>query len=624
MKREDHRQTRRILAFAAFAVVIGLTLPFFLTEDPAETILKASTVYAADQGSYTLSEPLQILSEPRILVRRGTVSLAQPKGATPLSSRGVAKLLDSGKGVLILQDADIIIGGSKKAVDSKTSQARQAPLARALAYMHLSALIVEDGTLRFAADKGPTTLHHVQLRVRPVPGERMTAAGSFELLGRTLKFDTTIGFSAADRAAQQLPIRGTVDGGTLLQASFDGQFALGDGGRLNADTSHLQVNDVPIFARWLGLSWQTEFGLKTFISDGRMEWTGQALHFPSARFKLDANTAAGSLMINCDGERPLIDGTLAFERFELSGLMARTDSEATSSIIASTVKQTVDWLPPHLHKFLSEASLPILRQLDIDLRVSAESTVAGELALGRTAASLTLHDGRILVDFAEMQLPNGGSGSLQLTVDTSRPVARCGVRGQLKSVRFEHLTNFVFPHQVITGPADVTMDLNCDWYTPDTFMRSLEGPVEVQMRNGATLRANLPGLVKSIGLGEAPTSGWGDAARGQMGLQSMSAHVVFKNGVARINRLHGARRGRSEVAVTGTFSLHRRSLDLSLFPRAEQNVGEEQSVLYINGQWDKPMLFRRPFPNKAENPLYPNEPPLPAAPKSRGQASTRG
>lgn len=621
MKREDHRHNRRILAFAAFAVVFCLTLPFFLAEDPTEAILKASSVRAADQDSYLLSDPVQILSEPRILVKRGTVSLAQPQGAAPLNSREVAQLLERGKGVLVLHDAEIVIGGKKTDADAQ-SRAIRAPLARALAKMNLSALIVESGTLTITAAKGPATLRDVQLRVRPVPGDRITAKGSFELLGRTLQFDTTIGYSAAERAAQQLPIRGTLSNEDLLQASFDGLFALGNGGRLLANTSHVQIKDVPLFAQWLGLSWPTEFGLETFQSDGKMEWAGQTLNFPSGRFKLDANFAAGSLMFNCEGERPLIDGTLAFERLELSALMARSRSDAATPITASTVQQPPEWLPPRLHQFLTEVDLPILRELDIDLRVSAGSTVAGDVSLGRTAAALTLHDGRILLDLAEMQLPNGGAGSLQLSVDASRPVAQCGVRGQLKSVRFEDLTDLVFPRQVITGPADVTMDLSCDWYTPETFMRSLGGRVGVEMRNGATLRTDLPRLVKSIGIDEAPKNGWGDAAGGQMGLQSMSAHLVFENGVARIDRLRGERQGQSEVAVTGSFNIHRRSLDLSLFPRAEQQGGDTPSVLYINGRWDKPLMFRRLFPNKAENPLYPETSPTP--PKRSVRPATRG
>ena len=621
MKREDHRQNRRILAFAAFAVVIGLTLPFLFTEDPTDAMLRASSVRAADQGSYLLTEPVEVQSEPRILVKRGVVSLAQPKGAAPLSSRQIAQLLKNGTGVLILHDAEIVLGGTKT-TDNERSRSIRAPFARALANMNLSALIVERGTLKIAAEKGPATLRNVQLRVRPIPGERITAKGSFELLGRTLQFDTTIGHGGADRAAKQLPIRGTLSDSYLFQASFEGLFALGNGGRLIAPTSHVQINDVPVFARWLGLSWPKELGLEAFQADGEMEWAGQTLNFPSSRFRLDTNTAAGSLMFNCEGERPLIDGTLAFEQLELNGLVEHSSSDSTASIIASTVQQTADWLPPRLQRFLSEVNLPILRQVDIDLRVSAQSTVAGDLVVGRTAAALSLHDGRILLDLAEMQLPNGGSGSLQLTMDTRRPVAQCGVRGHLKSVRFENLTDLVFPRKVITGPADVTMDLSCDWYTPETFVRSLGGRMAVEMRNGATLRTDLPRLVKSVRIDDAPTSGWGDASQGQMGLQSMSAQVVFENGVARIDRLRGKQSGQSAVAVTGSFNIHRRSLDLSLFPRPGQQGGEAASVLYINGHWDKPQMFRRLFPNKAENPLYPK--PSQKPPRRSDRPSTRG
>jgi AsmA family len=605
MKREDHRPDRRIMAFAAFALLLlSVTLPLLLVEDPAETLLKTASVRAAEQNSFSLTHPLQISSEPRIIVSSGTVSLAQPKGAAPLTSRAVARLLESGTSVLILRHATIVIGADEKHYLGATND-QGAPLARALAQMNYRALLVEHSIIEAASERGaPTVFRDAQFKVRRGAGERLSAAGSVTYLGRSVDFDATISARVIDRAAGQLPIRGTVVATGLFSASYAGQFALGDGGRLIADSSRLEISDVPTFARWLGLSWPTELGIDTFTSVGEFQLTRQIANFPKGNFVIDSNSATGSLHINGKGARPLIDGTLAFDRLDVGALVRSPPQHST--LFASTVQETAEWLPPRIRQVLSDMRLPILRELDIDLRVSAETAVFGQLNAERTAAAVSLRDGRVLIDLAEMGLPAGGHGSLQLTADTNQTVTKCGLRGNLKGVRFENVADLVFPHQVIVGPADVTLDLTGDWENPDTFIRSLDGRVGMRMANGASLGADLQGLVKSVKAYNVPKSGWGEAAKGRTGLESVTADLVFENGIARIDQLLARRHGRSELAVTGSFNIHGKSLNISVIPRSAEGFNDEgPSVLSINGRWDRPMLIRRSFRNRAYSPLAP-------------------
>ncbi len=608
MKREDRRQHRVLMAIAALAVVtlaVGLTL--FLAEDRADLILRGSTVSAADQNSFKLSQPIEIMAEPRVVVTRGTVSMAQPQGAAPLGSRAVATLLASGKSVLILRDAQLVVGAQSDG--NATSTVRiDAPLAKALATTNYSALIIDDGRIEVAADKGTAAvLHDVHLRLRRAAGDRVIAKGSVKLLGRKLKFDSTVGARKGDFEAQQLPIRGSITAGSLLNASFSGLFALGDGGRLIADTSHLEVSDVPVFARWLGLSWPSALGLKTFVSDGKLEWVRQIVNFHNGRFQLDGNTAAGSLLVNGKGERPLIDGTLAFDKLDLGALL--TPDPKSGSLLAKTVRGTAHWLPDSIRNMLHEISLPILNELDVDLRISSQQTVFTSFSVNRTAAALSLREGRVLLDLAEMELPAGGQGSLLLSVDPSSGVTKCGLRGKLKGVRIENISDIVFPHPVLSGPADVKIDLSGDWIDAESFVRSLDGRVGMQMVSGATLDADLPGLVTSMGVNEPPVEGWGPAKSGRTDLETLSAEIALSNGHAQIERLVTERQGLREMAVTGSVNLHRKMLDLNVFPRAASNgtngeSGEVPSVLNINGSWEKPNVVKRPFPNKAENPVY--------------------
>lgn len=628
MNREVHPKPRRVLgSVAVAAIVVCMTLPFLLANDPTESILKSYIVRAADQGSFTLSEPLKLLDEPPILLRKGTVSVGQPNGAAPLGSLALAKLVESGRGVLILKDAEIEIGGSEldAAVGASAAQTVIAPLAKALSDSNFRALLIENSKVHFASG-GTRQLEfeNVRIRLRPSAGDRLIAKGKFEYLGRDVEFDTTITASKADRKAGQLPIRATLKGGKIFSASFHGKLALGSGGRLMAETTSISVDDVPIMARWLGLAWPSELKLATFKASGSMEWAGQILNFPNGRFQLDTNKAAGSLLLNTKASRPLIDGTLAFSDLDVGTLIDLGELQGTS-LFASTVRKTADWLPAKFREILSELNLPILRQMDLDLRVSAARTVAGQMSLGRTAAALSIHDGSVLLDLAEMELASGGHGNFQVSIDTSKHFARCGVRGSLKKVLAEDLTPLLFPHPVIKGPVDITLDLNGDWINADTFVRTLDGTVAVTMPSGVKLAADLPSLVDSIGLNEPARNGWGAATEGRTNMDSMTAEVVFKDGVASINELTAKSAGQDKVAVTGTFSIHQKQLDLNVFPRTDPNSSEIPSVLRINGHWDSPQLSKIRFPDNAQSPAFPipsNSSPALGAPSD--QSAQRG
>ncbi|MBU2582843.1 MAG: AsmA family protein [Alphaproteobacteria bacterium] len=595
------------MAIAAFAAVaFALVLPLFLAEEPADLILRGSSVRAADQNAFTLSEPIEIMAEPRVVVTRGTVSLAQPQGSAPLSSTAIIELLSSGKSVLILTDAELFVG-SKDQEDSISHV--DAPFAKALAQADYRALIIERGRLTIGAEKS-TVLEDVELRLRRVAGERLVAKGNFELLGRKLDFETTIGARDGHFDAKQLPVRGTVSAGTLLNASFSGLFALGDGGRLIADKSHLTISDVPVFARWAGLSWPSDLGLKSFVADGQFEWVRQVINFQSGRFQLDGNVATGSLLVNGKGERPLIDGTLAFARLDLGAHFAVQSK--TSSLFAKTVRGTTDWLPESLRGMLKDASLPILRQVDVDLRVSAQQAVTPNFTVNKAAAALSLRDGRILLDLAELELPRGGHGSLLVSIDPNSGITKTGLRGKLMGVRIEDVSDIVLPRQVLLGPADVSIDVTGDGESPEAFLRSLDGKLSMKMGDGAMLNADLPALVTSIGVNEPPVEGWGAATRGQSAVESLSAEISFERGKARIDRLVTQRQGLCELAMTGTVNFHGRSVDLNLFARIESDSGSGAdggvpSVVNINGGWERPSVFKRPFPNKAENPVYPEK-----------------
>ncbi|MCH9808689.1 MAG: AsmA family protein [Alphaproteobacteria bacterium] len=608
---------------ALAAILLCLTLPFVLIDDPTESILNSYIVRAASQGSFTLSQPLKLLDEPSIMLAKGTLSVGRPNDASPLGSAELAKLIESGREVLILRGGDLVIGGPDGV---QQFQLALAPLAKALASGNFRALLIQDSKIRLSVPGGRTILFEdVRVRLRPTAGGRLIAKGNVQYLGRDVEFETIVSTDASSREAKHLPIRAKVSSDKLFSANFQGDLALGNGGGLLAETSSLSIDDVPTMARWLGLAWPSELKLATFKAGGTMEWANQILNFQNGRFQLDSNTATGSLLLNIKGKRPLIDGTLAFNVLDVGKMVDLGELQGTS-FLASTVRQTASWLPPRVRQLLSDLNLPILSQLDLDLRVSAKQTIAGSLPLGRTAAALSLHDGNVLVDLAEMELASGGRGNFQVTIDTSKRYARCGLRGSLKQVQAEDLSPLLFPNPIFKGPLDITVDLGGNWTSPEAFIKNLDGKVGLSMPSGVRLAADLPSLIKSVGLDEPAKSGWGKATEGRTDMDTLTADVVFENGEARIDQLKATSSGQDKVSVTGSFNVHKKQLDINVFHRAGEQAPQYPSVLRINGHWDRPQLSKIRFPSEAATPpAFPIPADLFKAPASAtGQPARRG
>jgi AsmA protein len=601
MKREDQRQQRRLLTFALLSLfLLAVLAPLFLVVDPIENVLRGSSVKAADQGSFVLSRPLFISKIPGLTVRSGAISLAKAPNATPAGSRARAELLKSGRSVLILDHPRLQISAGR---ENQSYQNSEAPFAKALAEMNFRALLIEGGDLTIETESGPSiNIKDLNLRLRPIAGGRMIAKGSFTFVGQKLRFDTTIGLSDANLASKKIPVRGTVDAGNLLTAAFNGYFAVGSGGRLTSNATRVDVKDVPEVARWLGLSWPAELALQRFKASGKMEWVGQVLNFPSGEFELDSNSATGSLLLNTKGERPLVDGTLAFESFDLGAIVAKGPDGNPPSEEPVKSSRSPTFLSAGFKRMLHHFRLPILQQIDVDLRVSSGSTVFGEMRLGRTAAALSLHNGRILADLAEIEFPAAGRGNLQFTADTSRAVVHCSLRGSLEQVPLEKISSLLLPAPVFSGSANVRLDLNGSWARNDEFLRGLNGRTSIRMDSGAVLSANLPGLIQSVGIDRPAQLGWGEALTVNTPLDGLNADIVFKNGIANFEEFQVRRRGYYSADASGSLNIFGKSLDLNIFPKFDNANADQPSVLNINGHWNNPILVRRRYPHKAEKP----------------------
>ena len=145
-------------------------------------------------------------------------------------------------------------------------------------------------------------------------------------------------------------------------------------------------------ARWFGVPVPIADGLNAVAVKGQVNWARHAFAVEDAKVVIDGNEAAGALVLNLAGERPLIDATLAFHALDLTPY-----AEAARSQSFLFDRQTATWS-------LFDLSFPLIRHVDADLRISAPKVALKGFGLGRGAATIAVRSGKLLADIAELDL----------------------------------------------------------------------------------------------------------------------------------------------------------------------------------------------------------------------------
>ena len=173
-------------------------------------------------------------------------------------------------------------------------------------------------------------------------------------------------------------------------------------------------------ARWFGVPVASADGLNAAVVKGQINWARRTLAIEDAKVTIDGNEAAGALVLNLAGERPLIDGTLAFNALDLTPY-----AEAARSQSFLFDRHTASWSAFDL-------SFPIIRHFDADLRISAPKVALKGYGLGRGAATITVRSGKLLADIAELEL-HSGKVSAQITANANEIVPRYTLRGKIEN-----------------------------------------------------------------------------------------------------------------------------------------------------------------------------------------------
>lgn len=583
--------------------LLAMARPFFVPHETTEAVLNGSTVMAADRYHFKITSPVALFNSSYVVVEAGTVGLDKRSREAAQARGSMDEVVAGGDAELTLADARITLNlKTPEAPFEGTAASLLAPLAEALAGEKFSSLAIANSTIEVNAGQDSVeVLRDVEAHLNFADKEHLAVSGTFWLRGRKLEFNTAVDLGTAARSERRLPVQAKISG-NLIEANLRGHLSAGNRARLIAPNSELKLTDLGEAARWLGLGWPARSAIQAFSGVGLIDWSAGILGFQDAVFRFDGNRATGAMTFNYQSPRPQVDSTLAFDRLDLTGLLA-PDTGQSESLIETTVRHSANWLPLKLGLGGEGLAIPLLREVDADLRLSAESVQIGSLALGRSAAVVSLSDGKMQADLAELEFEGGGHGTVQFNLDSNVALPELGVRGRLQGFEIGNLTTALFGEPVLSGRGDVVIDVKAEGERYSDLIGSMSGRVEIRIPDSAALTIDLTKLIAQHSAGS--TIGW-EASAGLTTLSEFDIRLSIADGLARAETF-SAKAGPQRLLGSGAIDVSAKSLDASLWIGVDKSAAGGETpigdLVHFQGDWHAPGISVTRAPSRqAERP----------------------
>lgn len=535
MKRDRPRLGRRNLLIVAVAVCTGaaFSVPLLVGGVGRNFTLRTAVALAATHDSFTITSPMQLPAAPQVTIDQGRVEFGRnDQDKTPNSIERLSSLI-SGTASLVLQQAVLEVApGRRAAKEPGTLDSPIAPLVSALLGSAFAELYISDSTIRLiGTDQSVVELTAFSADIINQRSGRAKITGGFEFNGRKVGFDATMK-PVEERTLQNIgaQVRGWPVAlalkSDLFELNADGIVSVTDGLQFLATSSSLKVIDVRQTARWLGAEWPDGPGLASFEASGTLELTPRGISFLDATFRMDGNEATGALGLRLSRQRPSFDGTLAFGRLDLTPYYPQAGQAGSGAANSSSATPGIGPVLPGVNA--ADYTMRLLDKVDADLRVSAAGVRAPTFSFGKSAASLSLKDGMMLADIAELEISDGSKCGGQLSITGKGSTQRMTLRGKIEAIDIALVTRALWGYPAVSGLGELTVDLSAKGRSLKEIAKTLSGKASVKVPQTGEIGIDVKTLAATAR--SAPQSGWGAAARSRTAVEGFDADVWLDNG----------------------------------------------------------------------------------------------
>ena len=569
---------RKLLLALVACLLFAVLAPLYFADRRSDEPFAISSVVASPRDMHVLTAPIRLSDAPDLTLNRGVVYAYSTSQTTPGGTNS-SIVLDSP--VFTLNAAGLRATTQGSAAVATPDLGAVAPLIEQIMGLGFDLITIKRGTLHVTAFDGTLeTISDIQAEVTGRRKGQIAGRGTFTIRGQRLAFDATLGQAADKRQPARWPLKATFKG-ALLEASFDGLTDVAEDLQL-VGAAEVSTPSLRRAGRWFGLPLHTTEGLNATAIKGQLTWARRVLAFEKAKITVDDNEGSGRLALSLANERPQVDATLEFTALNL-----------TPYVEAARVQFFgFDLSPAAWSSF--DVSLPIIRYVDADLRLSARKVSAKGYAFGQGAATITAQSGKLQADITELEL-NSGMATAQVTAIMSESTPRYALRGKVDNVDAAAASTILLGSAALTGRATLTADLTSVGYSPTEVIKRLSGKASLSIADGGRLALDLKALRTAAKAGE--TVGWGKLGRSQIGIDHLEARALIIDGVAFADILQ-ARSGAAGLGASGRLGLADGNMDLRL--TVKQNLPTDRplnatdmtggEVIVLRGPWQEPMV----------------------------------
>jgi AsmA protein len=592
---ERRKQTMRrytwALAVGCFLVIL-LAAPLLISDRYNRIALQSGAVFAASSNSYSLSAPVRLMTGPTIELESGTLSV--PPNRTGLARGGqmIAMLITGNGPQMTLERAIFTADFSTRepTFSQETGMEGAAPLVKALQSMKFDGLVVRDSTVRIKMSDGSVVeLENVSASISAKQNGAIEASGSFDFRDEKIAFDSTLGASL-DAQGMSRPVAASFSGDPLT-ATIEGRLMLGESPQLLSPEAELKAADLRAAARWLGVNWPGGTGFGAFRAKGQLEWAERTVAFQDAAFELDDNSADGTLSINFAGARPTVEGTLGLKTLDLTQYLQAGDTVATNDSMLSKVRGA------------SGLEFPLIQAVDADFRISSDSLTVPAVTIGRSAATVSLRNGKMLADIAELEFEDGTRGGGQIRIDMSGANPSYGLQAKFEATDVGRSVQTVFGHPTVQGRGSITIDLTATGNTGESLLRSLDGKLCVTLLEGGRVGLDINTLIAAE-KEPLPAGTWQDVSARAISVDKLDARFIVTGGIIRTQSAEAVS-GERALRADGAISLLDRRLDVQLAvgdvakpvpegAEVSQMKLHPREVINVKGPWSAPAVHSAP------------------------------
>ena len=574
---------RKIIVGIFAAIVAGLTLLFAWPNFQNQIQFKTAAVVAGALDETTTTSPIPLSDV--IILEPGAVIQSQFKTAADGKQQNNHQ---RSQPYLNLKNATLTVLQAPATQTQSAASGRKivttTPLINALRDLGFGALRLDNTAVQLKRPGG--SLQHIG-RVTGVVhanvGQKeLTAEGKFEREGTSLSFTAQSNSDQTDPATKALQVTITGDD---LQLTLNGKLTTKGSVRVTSENATFATADLKKVLRWLGMGPLKSNGFSKFSATGLLSWSGSTVAFDQSQISVDGNQASGRLSFYFDPREPSIEGTLAFQKLELTPYIGATDQPTAISAMTNA------WTA--IHDTVSDGSLPLgLKDIDADIRVSAKSLQYGATEIGQGAAVILVKDGKLKADIADMTLSSGARGRSQIEIDTTTYMPRYTLHGSVNGFDLGTASTQWFGKSIVDGVANMTFDLTAHGRSKNILISTLSGPIVIDAEKGASIPINLLELFTTAK--KSPNDGWEHIEKGFTALKDLSVEVISSKGSLKTKSVKANISGNPFIA-TGSLKLSDLVLDLIL-TKIVASDGSKPSSTKTQAQTDSDTLeFKGPI-----------------------------